>query len=194
MCWMVALPMAIGAAATLVGSRNASQDAKAQNQALSDQAKETIRQSNFQQADLDLNARDRLEEATSEATANNMQRVQAMGTLRAAIGEGNLEGNSMDRILRVSEGDYIRQNAMLTDQYRRDYASIFAAKVGNAESTEGNVKSLNSQHSKGPSKLKTAVDVGLSAGSAWAGSSLSGGLQAGNSGVSRRAKGTRNGR
>lgn len=184
MCWMVAIPMALAAASSAMSSAQEAKAGKAQNKALAAQATENIKQSNYQQADMNLNARDKLEEATSESTANNMKRVQAMGTIKAAMGEGMLGGNSMDRVLRVSEGDYIRQNAQVTDQYKRDYASIFAKKVGTAESTESNVNSLNNQHVKGKSKLEIALGMGMAAGKAWAGSSASGGMQASGSGGS----------
>lgn len=174
MCWMVAIPMAMAAASSAISSAQEAKAGKAQNKALAAQASENIKQASYQQADMNLNSRDKLEEATSENTANNMKRVQAMGTIRAAMGEGMLGGNSMDRVSRVSEGDYIRQNAQVTDQYKRDYASIFAKKVGVAESTESNVNSLNSQHVKGKSKLEIALGMGMAAGKAYAGSSAGG--------------------
>uniref|UniRef100_UPI001C92C185 virion core protein, T7 gp14 family n=1 Tax=Staphylococcus saprophyticus TaxID=29385 RepID=UPI001C92C185 len=74
-----------------------------------------IKESNIQNANASLEQKQKLEEASADLTAKNLDKVQAMGTIRAAIGEGNLEGTSMDRISRIEEGKFIREANAVTD-------------------------------------------------------------------------------
>ncbi|MBX9237601.1 internal virion protein B, partial [Klebsiella pneumoniae] len=77
-----------------------------------------------------------------DLTVKNLDKVEVMGAIRAAIGEGNLEGASMERISRIEEGKFIREANAVTDNYRRDYASLFAQQLGNSVSTMDLVKSM----------------------------------------------------
>lgn len=178
MCWMVALPMALAAGGSIMGSVQQNKAVAAQNDALRKQSIEMVKQMNFQNADDRLKAQAALEDAGNELTARNMQSVQAMGTLRAAIGESMLGGASMDRVSRVTEGQYIREANSVTDSYKRDYASIFAGQVGRTESTKAQVDANNRGEAKMKSGLATVLEAGMAAGTAWAGSSASGGLLA----------------
>lgn len=193
MCWMAAIPIAMAAGSAIMGNRDAAKAQNAQNQALAGQNKELIRQANTQSADLSLQARSKLEEATQERTANNMQRVQAMGTIRAAIGESSLEGNSMDRVERVSDGAYIREANNITENYNRDYQAIFAQQVGTRQSTVSQVEQNNRQMQKGKSPLEQALGVGMAAGAAadW---TKFGGKGDGNAAPISKAVGTKTGR
>lgn len=176
MCWMVAIPMAIAAAGSLMGSSQQNKAAAAQNDAMRKQSLEMVKQMNLQNADDRLKAQSALEDASNELTARNMQSVQAMGTLRAAIGESMLGGASMDRVSRVTEGQYIREANSVTDAYTRDYASIFAGQVGRTESTKGQIDANNRGEVKMKSGLSTVLEAGMAVGGAWASSSASGGL------------------
>lgn len=178
MCWMVAIPMAIAAAGSLMKSNSENKAIGAQNDAMRRQSMEQLKATNIANADDSLKARAALEDASSELSTRNLNKVQAMGTLRAAIGESGLEGNSMSRISRVTEGQYIREANSVTESYNRDYASIFAGQVGRTESTKSQIEANNKGELKGKSGIETALDAGLSAGAAWAGSSASGGLLA----------------
>ena len=140
------------------------------------QSAQMIKESNIQNANASLEQKQKLEEASADLTAKNLDKVQAMGTIRAAIGEGNLEGNSMDRISRIEEGKYIREANAVTDNYRRDYASLFAQQLGNSESTIDQVKTLQKAENKGRSKLSQVLDGAAAVGSQAAAAYASGGF------------------
>lgn len=158
MCWMAAIPIAMAAAQSVGNARNAAKATGLQNDQMRRQSAQMIKESNIQNANASLEQKQKLEEASSELSAKNLDKVQAMGTIRAAIGEGNLEGNSMDRIQRIEEGKFIREANAVTDNYRRDYASLFAQQLGNSESTMDQVKSMQKAEGKGKSKLEQVLD------------------------------------
>lgn len=168
MCWAEAIPVALAGAQAIGGQISGAKAAKAQNEAQRIQAINAVRQANWQNADLALQQRDALEVATQELTAKNMEQVQALGTVRSAIGESMLEGNTMKRIETVTKGEYVRNANMVTENYRRDYASMFAQQVGNTESAKAQVNELNRTMRKGKSPLAQALEVAIPVGSAFA--------------------------
>lgn len=172
MCWMAAIPIAMAGAQALSSQNSENKAIAAQISASREQSREQLRQMNIQNADLTLQQRGLLEEAQDELTAQNMQKVQAMGSIRAAIGESNLEGRSMQRIQNISEGDFIREANKVTDNYKRDYASIFQQQVGLRESTMAQIKARQKSEPKMKSKLQMVLDplaiMGSSAASQYA--------------------------
>lgn len=172
MCWVAAIPIAMMAVQSVSSSRSAAQATGLQNDQMRRQSAQMIKESNIQNANASLEQKQKLEEASADLTAKNLDKVQAMGTIRAAIGEGNLEGASMDRIGRIEEGKFIREANAVTDNYRRDYASLFAQQLGNSQSTMDQVKSMQKAEGKGKSKLEQVLDplalMGSQAASAYA--------------------------
>ncbi|QBG78756.1 internal virion protein [Escherichia phage NC-A] len=196
MCWAAAIPIAI-AGAQAIGSQNAQAKMIAsQTAAGRRQAMELMRQTNIQNADLSLQARSRLEEASSELTSQNMQKVQAMGSIRAAIGESMLEGASMDRIKRVTEGQFIREANMVTENYRRDYQAIFAQQLGGTQSAASQIDEIYKGEQKQKSKLQMVLDPLAIMGSATASAYASGAFdsKSTNKAPITAAKGTKTGR
>lgn len=169
---MAAVPIAMAGAQALSQQSSEGKSQAAQIKAMRMQSKEQIRQMNIQNADLTLQQRDALEEAQDELTSQSLQKVQAMGSIRAAIGESNLEGASMERIKRVSEGDYIREANKVTENYHRDYAALFQQQVGLTESTRAQVAARNKAEPKRKSTLMQVLDplaiMGSSAASQYA--------------------------
>lgn len=158
MCWMAAIPIAMAAVSSI---SQQSQQAKAiagANDASRRQAIQMVKESNIQNANSRLEQKQLLEDASQELTAQNMQKVQTMGTIRAAIGEGMLTGNSMDRVARVEEGKFIREANVVTDQYKRDYAALFAKQLGNTQSTADQIRMMQKGEGKQKSKLAQILD------------------------------------
>lgn len=172
MCWAAAIPIAISGAQAISGQHTQAKMIAAQTAAGRRQAIELMKQTNIQNADLSLQARSKLEEASSELTSQNMQKVQALGSIRAAIGESMLEGSSMDRIKRVTEGQFIREANMVTENYRRDYQAIFAQQLGGTQSAASQIRETYKGEQKQKSKLQMVLDplaiMGSSAASAYA--------------------------
>lgn len=172
MCWMAAIPIALAGAQAISGQNAQAKMIAAQTAAGRRQAMEIMKQTNIQNADLSLQARSKLEEASSELTSQNMQKVQALGSIRAAIGESMLEGSSMDRIKRVTEGQFIREANMVTENYRRDYQAIFAQQLGGTQSAASQISEIYKGEQKQKSKLQMVLDplaiMGSAAASAYA--------------------------
>ncbi|QHJ81816.1 MAG: hypothetical protein [Bacteriophage sp.] len=176
MCWMAAIPIAMAGAQAISGQSSEAKMLGAQNDMKRRQSTQMIKESNIQNANSSLEQKQKLEEATADLTTKNLDKVQAMGTIRAAIGEGMLEGASMDRIARTEEGKFIREANAVTDNYRRDYASLFAQQLGTSVSTMDQVKELQASEGKGKSKLMQVLDPLSVMGSAGASAYASGGF------------------
>lgn len=178
MCWMAAIPIAMAGAQAISGQATEANVLGAQINAGRRQAMELLKQTNIQNADLTLQAKSNLEEASAELSTQNMQKVQAMGAIRAAIGESNLEGRSMERIQRVTEGQFVREANMVTENYRRNYQAIFAQQIGAHQSTVSQIKEIYKGEQKGKSKLQQILDplavVGGQAASAYASGAFDG--------------------
>lgn len=196
MCWMAAIPIAMAGAQALGGQHAANQATAAEIKMMRQQSREQLRQMNIQNADLSLQQRNNLEAAQDELTAQNLQKVQAMGSIRAAIGESNLEGRSMERVQRVAEGDFIREANKVTENYRRDYAAIFQQQVGLTESTRSHIAARNKGEPKQRSKLQNILDPLAAVGSATASAYASGAFDSKPTKAApiRAAKGTKTGR
>lgn len=166
MCWPVMIAMAaMSAASAAKGSYDQAKMIGAQTDASRLQNQELLKQARWENASTNLDIRSKYEEASNEITNNNLQAVQTQGAIRAAIGEGMLSGNSMDRIQMVTEGETVRANAMVNENYKRDYASMLTGSVANVESTNSQVKTNQKTEQKGASKLSQALGVGLAGGS-----------------------------
>lgn len=195
MCWVAAIPIALAGAQALSQQSSEGKAQAAQIKAMRMQSAEQIRQMNIQNADLTLQQRDSLEEAQDELTSQNLQKVQAMGSIRAALGESMLEGRSFDRIQMITQGDYIREANKVTDNYHRDYAAIFQQQVGLTESTRADVAARNKAEPKRKSKLMQVLDPLAIMGSAAASQYASGGFDSkGTKAPIRAAQGTKTGR
>ena len=143
MCEPVSITMALmGVAGAGV---NAHEKAKAEGQAEDARRKsqiELIRQMNMANADLNLEARDKAEQARHQMTEINLKSLRNRGAVAAAIGESNIAGNSMDRVKRVTEAESSRESMAVLDNYQRDYQAIFANQVGNVENTKSQMRSM----------------------------------------------------
>lgn len=195
MCWMAAIPIAMQGAQALSSQSAANKATAAEIKMMRQQSREQLRQMNIQNADLSLQQRSNLEAAQDELTAQNLQKVQAMGSIRAAIGESNLEGASMERVKRIAEGDFIREANKVTDNYRRDYAAIFQQQIGLTESTRSQIEARNKAEPKQRSKLQNILDPLAVVGSATASAYASGAFDSKTTKAPiRAAKGTKTGR
>lgn len=197
MCWTAAIPVAMSAAQGLQSNlQNQQASAAAINQSRGQQV-EMIKQMNYTDANLKLKERDLVDSTVQELTQHNMNRVRNMGTIRAAIGEGMLEGNSMDRVANVTEGDFLRERQGLTDNYHRDYSVILGERISNQEQTVSQIKQMQKAEPKLKSKrsiiLETLAQAAGSAGSVAAAGAFKGG-SSGKAAPITAAKGTKTGR
>ena len=176
MCWVAAIPIAMQGASMVMGGMQGEQAKAAQIDQGRRQSWQMVKEMNYNEANLKLESRDLIDSTVQEMTQANMNRVRNMGTIRAAIGEGMLEGNSMERVARVTEGDFLRESQGLTENYQRDYSVILGKRIANRENTVSQINEINKSEPKLKGKLEQIIDpLGLGMGKL-AGIATSGGL------------------
>lgn len=190
-------PVSIGMAAVAVvgATMGAAEKAKAEGAAEDAQrrtAREQVKQTNMANANLSLSAVDKQEEARKQLSQINLQATRNRGTIRAAVGESGLSGNSMRRIQNSVENEASASRMDVVDNYHRDYQSIFANQIANTENTKSALKG-QAQVIK-TSGLSNALGI-ISAGANGyaAGSSMKGSSKASSPSNGTPAGGTNNG-
>lgn len=156
MCWMVAIPIAMAAAQQMSQNAQGQQATAAQIDQMRRQKIQMITKMNYDDKDLQNQERQSYKDTIDQLSDMNMQTVRNMGTVRAAMGETGLTGNSYDRIQRVTQGDMMRQQMNLTDNYEKDYQKIMGERVSNYENTSNQVNAMIEPKLKG--KLETIID------------------------------------
>ncbi|AXG66393.1 putative tail protein [Dickeya phage vB_DsoP_JA10] len=165
MCWMVAIPIAMAAMQGASSNMQGNAATAANNDMLRKQAIQQVKQMNYTDANLKMQQADEADDLRMQKTQNNMQQIRNMGTLVAAIGESGMEGNTMKRLQRVTEGDYVREAQGLNDNYERDYAKIFGDRVSNIENTKNTITNLQKQESRVKGVFEQVIDpLGLGIG------------------------------
>lgn len=158
MCWMTAIPIAMQGTSMLMGGMQANQAKAAQIDQGRRQSWQMVKEMNYNEANLKLESRDLIDSTVQEMTQASMNRVRNMGTIRAAIGEGMLEGNSMERVARVTEGDFLRESQGLTENYQRDYSVILGKRIANRENTVSQINEINKSEPKLKGNLEQIID------------------------------------
>lgn len=179
MCGPLAIPIAMAAASAAQSAMAAKDAAKAAGAAEDQQRKqkmELIKGMNIKNQDLTLQDKQNLQDTLYQKSENNLQAVKAMGSVRAAIGESMLRGHSMERIQRDTEGQLIRANAGLQENYERDYSKIYIQREQNKVNTAAQIKGMAPVQM--PDKTAELVGGVAKAGAAFA-SSYAGGMGGG---------------
>lgn len=162
MCEPVSIAMAVVAVAgtAMAASDKAKGESKMENNRRKSQHEE-VKAMYAADADLKLQQVDTSELARQQMTETNLQALQNRGTVRAAIGESMLAGNSMDRIERSVENEASAQKMNILDNYDRDYSAIFTNRVGNIENTKSALRGGGGQGMK-TSALANALNAASS--------------------------------
>src|SRR5699024_2268077 len=181
MCWVTAIPIAMQGSSTIMGGMQGEQAKAAQIDQGRRQSWQMVKEMNYNEANLKLESRDLLDSTVQDLTQANMNRVRNMGTIRAAIGEGTLEGDSMERVARVTEGDFLRESQGITENYQRDYSVILGKRIANRENTVSQINEINKSEPRLKGALEQIIDplglgMGKLAGIAGAGGFLEGKL------------------
>lgn len=132
---------------------------------------QVVKTMNYDLANLSQEQRDQYDQAVAQLQGNSINSIRNQGMIRAAIGESNLEGRSMDRVLREVEG----QDARVADSIRGSFKDSF---VGLQQQKETTVLNADAQI-KGMPKINkpssTSVMLGI-ASSMMSGASTAGQL------------------
>lgn len=165
MCWAAVIPYALQGASMVAGGLQSEQAKAAQIDQGRRKSWEMVREMNYTDANLKLQSRDLIESTIQDMTQNNMSRVRNMGTIRAALGEGMLEGKSLERVERITEGDYLREAQGLTENYQRDYSVILGQRHANRDNTKHSIEEINKSEPALKGKLENIIDpLGLGLG------------------------------
>lgn len=116
------------AGGSVLGGISGFQGAKDQARQISEQIAaqnatkvQMVKTMNYDLANLSQEQRDQYDQAVAQLQGNSINSIRNQGMIRAAIGESNLEGRSMDRVLREVEG----QDARVADSIRGSYKDSF---------------------------------------------------------------------
>lgn len=190
MCEPVSIGMAVVAVAG--ATMGAADKAKAEGAAEDGQrrtAREQVKQTNMANANLNLNAQDKQEEARKQLAEINLQATRNRGTIRAAVGEAGFSGNTARRIQNSVENEASAAKMDVTDNYHRDYQSIFANQVANVENTKSAIKGQAQViKTSGISNALGIASAGLNGYSAGGGFSKSGPSGSGSNGTAAGGK------
>ena len=181
MCWMAAIPIAMagaGAASAAFGQKAEAKAAGAQADAARRQKRELIKAGNYEDQNLNLQQRESWESTNAKLSDARLTAIQNMGMVNTAIAESGMEGNSMERLQRVALLDEQRQAQALMDENTSMQNQLWASRIGNVESTRGQVDAINGKAPK-RSVLADALSIGSAGAQGYmAGSALSGGSKA----------------
>lgn len=158
MCWAAAIPAIMQGGQMALGQSQSNQQVAAQNDALRKQAIQQVSEMNYNDANLKMQLADTKGALVQQKTQDNMDYIRNLGTLKAAIGESGIEGNSMKRIQQVSSGDFVRQEQGLNDNYERDYAKIFGDRVSNIEGSKNTIEGYQAKEGKVRGVLEQVID------------------------------------
>lgn len=178
MCWMAAIPIAMAgasAASAVFGQKAEAKAAAAQADAARRQKRELIKSGNYEDQNLNLQQRESWESTNAKLSDARLTAIQNMGMVNTAIAESGMEGNSMERLQRVALLDEQRQAQALMDENTSMQNQLWAARIGNTESTKGQVDAINGKAPK-RSVLADALSVGSAGAQGYlAGKSLTSG-------------------
>lgn len=178
MCWMAAIPIAMAGASmasSAFGQKAQAKAAAAQTDAARKQKRELIKAGNYEDQNLNLQQRESWEATNAKLSDARLTAIQNLGMVNTAISESNMEGNSMERLQRVALLDEQRQAQALMDENTSMQNQLWAARIGNTESTRGQVDAINGKAPK-RSVLADALEIGTAGAQGYmAGKSLGGG-------------------
>ena len=161
MCWMIAIPIAMAAASaakTGFGQKAEAKAAAAQVEAARQQKRELIKAGNYEDANLNLQQRESWEATNAKLSDGRLTAIQNMGMVNTAIAESGMEGTSMERLQRVALLDEQRQAQAMMDENTSMQNQLWAARIGNVESTKGQVDAING---KAPKRSVLADALGV---------------------------------
>lgn len=153
--------MAIGAVAgAVMGLVQGSEQEKAQARAYKERVKATVQNYNYadQQVNLDLsNARDQSAAELAQTQANS---IQNLSTIRAAVFESGMDGNSMERVMRIAKGSDLRSEDSIRDGFGKAVAGALLSKQINRTNAQSSLDGLRKQvESSQPSSTAQMVNL-----------------------------------
>lgn len=154
-------PITVGVGMAAVGVAGGVQDAKNADDAWASaetarrkQNIESVHQSNLQDANLQLQDLSNFEEAREALTNHSLDTLKAQGAVRTAAYEGNLSGNSINRVVNDSDNVMLRSKGQINEKYERDYTNIYSERESNRD---GLIATLNNSYAVKPPSLMSKI-------------------------------------
>jgi len=132
MCEPVSIVMsAVAAVGSIVDGKNQQKAAVKQEEARRKQKIEMMRQSNYKDANLQLQDMGNYDEARELLAEANLDAIETQASVSTAIGESNLSGRSMERIERQVANEALAVKTDINRSYERSYYNIYAQREAN---------------------------------------------------------------
>lgn len=175
MCEPMTIMAGISAAGALLGAGQQAKAGAAQETARRKNMREAVRQANYQDAALLIQDKQNQQAARNQMEDVSIERIQANSAVRTAIGESNLEGRTMERVVRDVDNQYLRAQVDVQRNYDTEFTNVWAERDAVRNNLIATVE--GSQAAPKPSALGTVLKVGGAAvGGAIAGNDLQGAI------------------
>ena len=171
MCEPMTIMAGIGLASGVMGAGQQNKAWAAGETARRKNLREAVRQSNYQDAALQIQDKQNYQAARREISGITLEQIRANGTVKTAIGESNLEGRTMERVATDVDNSFLRAAVDVQRNYDTDYTNTWAERESVRNNLIATVEGSAAQAK--PSKLGQALDiVGSTVSGAAAGNQL----------------------
>ncbi|WP_338807232.1 glycine zipper domain-containing protein [Pseudomonas chlororaphis] len=125
---------------------------------------------NYANQTTDLEVQQASEQASSDLANTQTNSIMNIASMRAAASESGMEGNSLDRVMRIAKGSDLRAEDSIKENFSRTVAQSLLIKQTNRIGTQHNLNELhrqvvNSQPSKWTQLLSLGQQAAGSSGS-----------------------------
>ena len=179
--WGAAIGAVIG---LFVGSKVDKENRKRIEDDYKAQVSAMVQSYNYANQTTDLEVQAASEQASADLATTQTNSIMNIAALRAASSETGMEGNSMDRVMRIAKGSDLRAEDSIKENYSRTVAQSLLIKQTNRTGTQQRLTELNRQAvNSQPSMWSQLLTLGQQAGDAYTSyktSNPSGGGQTGN--------------
>jgi len=122
---------------------------------------------NYANQTTDLEVQAASEQASADLANTQTNSIMNIAALRAAVTESGMEGNSMDRVMRIAKGSDLRAEDSIRDNFKRTVAQSLLIKQTNQIGTQQRLNELRRQVvNSQPSKWAQLMSLGQQASGA----------------------------
>lgn len=179
MCYAQVAMAAVNVGMQVMGNNKEDKEIGAQIAKLNAQKQQKVRELNYNLAALSQEQRDQFDAAVTQLQGNSINSIRNQGMLEAALGDTNLEGRSMDSVMREVRGQDARVADSIRDNYGKSWTGLQYQKETNIMETQSSLDGMPTI--KGPSAFSRTMGIinagaeGWSMGGSWADMAKGGG-------------------
>lgn len=161
--WGAAIGAAIG---LFVGDKVDKENRKRIEEDYKAQVSAMVQTYNYANQTTDLEVQAASEQASADLANTQTNSIMNIASLRAAASESGMEGNSMDRVMRIAKGSDLRAEDSIRDNFKRTVAQSLLIKQTNQIGTQQRLNELRRQAiNSQPTKWAQLLSLGQQAGS-----------------------------